>query len=201
MSWPRLLLLGVALAGLGPAGCGFRAIHAVPGPEEVSADGRGEARGAAELARIRIDPIADRTGQLVRNALLQRLSPRGEPADPLYTLTVRLTENYSDLGYRRDSYSTLSNLTLTATFTLSGEDLLLVSDTASTIVSFDSLGARYASVVMERDARDRAAVQIADDLRSRVAAALERYHAHPDDPIYRRNQGTVVPQAPSAARP
>ena len=201
MSWPRLLLLGVALAGLGPAGCGFRAIHAVPGPEELAADGRGETRGAAELARIRIDPIADRTGQLVRNALLQRLSPRGEPADPLYTLNVRLTENYNDLGYRRDSYSTLSNLTLTASFTLSAEGLTLVSDTASTIVSFDSVGARYASVVMERDARDRAAVQIADDIRSRIAAALERYHARPDDPSYRRNQESVLPLAPSAARP
>jgi len=199
MSWPRLLLLGLALAGLGPAGCGFRALHAVPDAGTAgTADARDGLDLGGEMARIRVEPIANRTGQLVRNALVQRLSPRGEPADPRYTLKITLTENYSDLGYRRDNYSTLSNLTLTAAFSLQSSEGILLTDSATTIVSFDSLGARYASVVMERDARDRATVQIADDIRSRLAAVLERYLKHPNDPRFHRvEEGVIVQPSPS----
>lgn len=193
MSWSKLSVLMLALAGLGPAGCGFHAVHALPDAAEASADGRAGANLGGDLTRIRVDPIPNRMGQLVRNALVQRLSPRGEPADPAYHLDIHLAENYADLGYRRDNYATLSNLTLTATFSLQTDDLVLLSDTATTIVSFDSLGARYASVVIERDARERAAVQIADDIRSRLAAALQRYHDNPTDPRYQRTQGRITP--------
>ncbi|MCM0018644.1 MAG: hypothetical protein NBV67_01485, partial [Tagaea sp.] len=62
------------------AGCGFEPLH------------RTTARGSAadSLAAIRIDPIADRSGQILRNYLLDRLSPRGTPARPDYVLRVRL---------------------------------------------------------------------------------------------------------------
>ncbi|MCM0018613.1 MAG: hypothetical protein NBV67_01330, partial [Tagaea sp.] len=71
-----------ALVGLPAilAGCGFEPLH------------RATARGSAadSLAAIRIDPIADRSGQILRNYLLDRLSPRGTPARPDYVLRVRL---------------------------------------------------------------------------------------------------------------
>jgi LPS-assembly lipoprotein len=191
MLWPRLLLVAV-LAGLGPAGCGFHAVHATNGDSGAV---------GLDLARVRVDPIADRLGQQVRNALIERLSPRGEPADPAYTLKITLTESATDLGYRKDNLATLGNLTVTATVRLYHDSRSLLTDTASTVVSFDYLGPRYASVVMERDARDRAAIQIADDIRGRVAAAIERYKANPNAPRYRRQDDTIVPLAPPTTRP
>ncbi|SEH27104.1 LPS assembly lipoprotein LptE [Magnetospirillum fulvum] len=179
MLWPRLLLVAM-LAGLGPVGCGFRAIHATAGS---TAD---DSPVGVDLARVRVDPISNRVGQQVRNALVQRLSPRGEPADPLYNLQVELTESTTDVGYRKDGYATLGNLTLIATIRLQREGVFLLSESATTVASFDYLGPRYASVVMERDARERAATQIADDIRGRVAAAIERYQANPNDPRFRR---------------
>jgi len=196
MLWPRLLLVAV-LAGLGPVGCGFRAIHATSGES-----GQDSPVGA-DLARVRVDPIKNRVGQQVRNALVQRLSPRGEPADPLYTLRVELTESTADVGYRKDGYATLGNLTLTATIFLRRDGVSLLNESATTVASFDYLGPRYASVVMERDARERAATQIADDIRGRVAAAIERYQANPNDPRYRRQEKAFSPAdgAPPITRP
>jgi len=189
MSWPRLLLV-VALAGLGPVGCGFRAIHATSGAAvDTSPVG-------AELARVRIDPLPNRVGQQVRNALVERLSPRGEPADPDYVLKVDLSEYTSDIGYRKDGYATLGNLTLNAVIVLQRDGRTLLSDSASTVASFDYLGPRYASVVMERDARERAAMQIADDIRGRVAAAIERYLANPNDARYSRQAQQFLPERP-----
>jgi len=186
MLWPRLILVAV-LAGLGPVGCGFRAIHATSG---LVAD---DSPVGADLARVRIEPISNRVGQLVRNALVERLSPRGEPADPLYTLRIELAESTADVGYRKDGYATLGNLTLNARILLVRDGIALLSETATTVASFDYLGPRYASVVMERDARERAATQIADDIRGRVAAAIERYQANPNDPLYRRRGKDFAP--------
>lgn len=183
MLWPRLLLVAV-LAGLGPVGCGFRAIHATAGSSAA------DSPVGADMARVRIEPINNRVGQQVRNALVERLSPRGEPADPLYSLRIELSETTADVGYRKDGYATLGNLTLTAAIRLQRDGVSLLNESASTVASFDYLGPRYASVVMERDARERAATQIADDIRGRVAAAIERYLANPNDPRFRRrNKG------------
>ena len=145
----------------------------------------------ADLADVRINPIRDRVGQLLRNALVQRITPKGEPGDPIYTLKIILSENAGDLGYRKDTFATLGSLTLQATVLLQASRTTLISDTASTVVTFDYLGPRYASVSMERDAEERAVTQLADDIRSRVALAIARYKANPNDIRYRRRSGTA----------
>ena len=170
------LLLGLAL--LGPAGCGFTPMYAKGGGDKGGV--------SVDLAAVRIGPIKDRLGQQLRNALVQRLTPQGEPGDYRYTLLVQLTESASDLGYRRDSFATLGNLTMVATIGLQGDGVGILAGTATTVVSFDYLGPRYASVATERDAEDRAVTQLADDIRSQVAAALIHYKAHPNDARYRK---------------
>lgn len=177
MWWSRALLL-VAVFALGPAGCGFRPMYGTLGPEDSAA--------GAELARIRIEPIKDRVGQQLRNGLLARLTPRGEAADYKYSLKVILSESVGNLGYRKDANATLASLTMTAQIQLMGETGGVLSDTATSIVYFDHLGPRYASVATERDAEERALNQLADDIRNRVAAALQRYRTNPDDERYRQ---------------
>lgn len=175
MWWSRAFLV-VAVLALGPSGCGFRPMYGSPG-----ADAAG-----AELARIRIEPIKDRVGQQLRNGLLARLTPRGEPADYKYSLKILLTENVGNLGYRKDANATLASLTMTAQIQLTSERIGLLSDAATAIVYFDHLGPRYASLATERDAEERALSQLADDIRNRVAASIQRYRANPNDERYQQ---------------
>lgn len=177
MWWSRALLLFAVLA-LGPTGCGFRPMYGTP---------TGAASGVdADLAAIRIGPVKDRIGQQLRNALVQRLSPRGEAADYRYTLTVKLSESVNNLGFRKDTYATVANLTMSAQIQLSGDNASILGDTVTTTVYFDHLGPRYASVATERDAEERALNQLADDIRNRIAVAIQRYQANPNDERYRR---------------
>jgi LPS-assembly lipoprotein len=139
----------------------------------------------ADLAAIRIAPIKDRIGQQLRNSLLQRLSPRGEAADYTYTLQVKLSEAVSNLGFRKDTLATVANLSMSAQVILLRDGAVLLGETVSTTVYFDHLGPRYASVATERDAEERAITQLADNIRNRVAVAVQRYQANPNDELYR----------------
>ena len=177
MWWSRALLLFAVLA-LGPAGCGFRPMYGTPSGAATGVD--------ADMASIRIDPIKDRVGQQLRNALLQRISPRGEAADYAYTLQVKLSEGVNNLGFRKDTFATVTNLSLSAQVVLSGNNAIILGETVTTTVYFDHLGPRYASVAMERDAEERALNQLADDIRNRVAVAMQRYQANPSDERYRQ---------------
>ncbi len=177
MWWSRALLL-VGLVVLGPAGCGFAPMYAKSGGDKAGIN--------TDLAAVRVMPIKDRLGQQLRNALVQRITPQGEPGDYRYTLLITLMETTADLGYRRDSFATLGNLTMTATITLQGNGVGILANSANTVVSFDYLGPRYASVATERDAEDRAISQLADDIRSQVAAAITRYKDNPNDIRYHK---------------
>jgi LPS-assembly lipoprotein len=176
MWWSRTLLLFAVLA-LGPAGCGFRPMYGTPSGAAAGLD--------ADLASVRIEPIKDRIGQQLRNTLLQRLSPRGEAADYRYSLQVRLNESVSNLGFRKDTYATVANLSMSAQIILIREGAAILGDSVTTTVYFDHLGPRYASVATERDAEERAISQLADLIRNRVAVAIRHYQANPNDERYR----------------
>ena len=182
MWWSRALVL-VGLLTLGPSGCGFTPMYAKGGADNSGIN--------ADLAAIRVLPIKDRMGQQLRNSLVQRLTPQGEPADYRYSLKIILSERASDMGYRRDSFATMGKLSMDASVILVGDGLSLLSVSATTEVSFDYLGPRYASVAMERDAEDRAITQLAENIRSQVAATIKRYKANPHDSSFRRitNEG------------
>ena len=175
MWWSRALFLFAVLA-LGPAGCGFRPMYGTPSGAASGVD--------ADLAAIRVGPIKDRVGQQLRNALLQRLSPRGEAADYTYNLDVLMSETVSNLGFRKDTFATVANLAMTAQVVLTRNGQSILGENVTTTVYFDHLGPRYASVVTERDAEERALNQLADDIRNRIAAAIQRYQANPNDERY-----------------
>jgi LPS-assembly lipoprotein len=177
MWWSRALLL-VALMTLGPMGCGFRPMYGTPSGAQTGVD--------ADLATIRIGPIKDRIGQQLRNTLVSRISPKGEAADYAYALDVKLSESVSNLGFRKDTYATVANLSMSAQVVLSGPTATIMGETVTTTVYYDHLGPRYASVAIERDAEERALTQLADEIRNRIVVALQRYQANPNDERYRR---------------
>ena len=101
----RLCFAGAALMVV--AGCGFQPFH-----------GERSAASSAGLANFDIALIADRTGQMMRNELLQQMQPLGAVASPRFVLGVKLTESLTDLAIRKDNVATRANLTLIAQFSV-----------------------------------------------------------------------------------
>jgi len=157
------LALAVALAGA-LAGCGFEPLYGRP-------DGR-PSPVAAELAGIQVAPIADRRGQLLRDALEERLTPSGEPARPAFTLGVTLEESIETLVFRRDASPTRANLSLTAEYRLrpAGAEGVVTGGRARTVIGYNISGAEFATLVAEGDARERAVRELAIEISARLAS-------------------------------
>lgn len=124
----------------------------------------------ADFAQTKIDTIADRPGQLLRNELLDRLNYRGEPERATYELKIKLTEQQTNILVRSDEIATAANLTSIADYELIDitSKRVLTSGRSTSINRFDILRSPYSTVVSTEDARHRAAQQIAEDIRTRL---------------------------------
>ncbi len=103
--WARLLALP-AMLGLG--GCGFHPLY--------QTTARGDSPGA--LGEIFVATIPDRTGQLLRQALQERLDGAGSGARKQYELTVSYSIEQQAISIQQDSSSTRNRLVGRVTWTL-----------------------------------------------------------------------------------
>lgn len=147
------------------AACGFQPLYGGIG------DGRDT---AAVLAEVDVGIIPDRTGQQLRNELLDRMNPAGRPADPRYRLSVTLRESATRLAIRRDNTATLASLTLTAGYELVSlsDNQSVLSGSVRSVNTYDISQEEFATVSAERDARRRAATDLADGITARVSVFL-----------------------------
>ncbi len=162
------LLTVLVLLALG--GCGFKPLYG-----EKGASGKPVVQSA--LGQVAINPIRSRTGQVLRNELIDRMNPRGQPGvGAAYRLVVRLSVRKQELGIRRDETATRANLILTAAYVMteasSGKAVL--SGISRTITSFNILDNEFATLMGEKDARERGAGQLAEDITTRVALYFNR---------------------------
>ncbi len=167
----RALIAIFALALLGPSGCGFHPLYGKATPRTEVA--------SAQMAQVRVAAIDDRKGQLLRNDLLERLTPRGEPARPLYTLQIQVSENMVGLGQQINSFATLGEMQMMVNFTLRDSlGRVVLTGAPMSTVSVNYLGPRYGSISVERDAEARALADIADDIRDRIGVYLRNPASH-----------------------
>jgi LPS-assembly lipoprotein len=80
--------------------------------------GTHDEESSEHLAYIKINNIEGRLGQVMRNVLLQKLTPQGQPSNPLYALSVSISFSDRDLGIAKDATATRSEVTLSVTYTL-----------------------------------------------------------------------------------
>ena len=165
MWWSRLLA-AIAVAAL-LAGCGFRPLYGTAGENW---------QVAAQLAQIRLQTIPDRTGQKLRNFLLDRLNPKGQPAQPLYYLQVTINVSRTDLGIERDETATRARLVLTANYQLidRARKVVLVEDSTQSTNSFNIVASDFATLSAETDATERATREVSDDIKTRLALYFTR---------------------------
>lgn len=114
-----------------------------------------EDRGAVfeDLSKIKINTIEGRLGQMMRNALLKRITPKGQVKESSYTLTVALSFSDRDLGIAKDATSTQSEVTLVATYVLkdcrTGEVLYQGKESESS--DYDVLTTSYYSNLVSKE--------------------------------------------------
>lgn len=165
----RLLALGAA--GVTLAGCGFRPLYAPEGDGAAAADpALREVLSATEVALI-----PERSGQLLRRALQDRLGAAGA-ATPVRELRVSLQFAVEPEGFRRDGTPTRTRYTATASWLL----VSLASPPAATLQgverSFDAFDVpdnQFFAADFARDATvQRLIQQLADDIVLRLSVRL-----------------------------
>jgi LPS-assembly lipoprotein len=160
----RIAIAVAALALLGA--CGFEPLYGERGSD---------APVGGLLEQVAVSPIADRTGQLLRIELTNRLTPT-TPTESRYNLEVTLSESQASLAVRRDATATRANLTISANYSLrrNGNAQILTSGSIRSVNSYDILTSDFATLAAEADARKRATRDIADAIVDRLAIFLSR---------------------------
>ena len=147
------LLLALAL----PA-CGLHPLYA----------GGGSGAVAGALAGVQVSPIEGRNGWLLANALRDRLNAAGAPR---YRLDIRLDDQITGLGVRRDDSVARERRTLRARYQLVdlATSAVVVDTTAGSDAGIDVVGSEYATIAAENTAIERLSQTVADQIVGRLA--------------------------------
>ena len=167
LSRRRMLALSSASAlGLVLSGCGFRPLYGR----------RGSGPAALEMAAVEIGLVRDRLDQNLRNDLIERLTPFGEPAQPRYALSIQTSQSSSALAIQSDSTITRYNFTVSATFTLTerASGRILFRGNARAIGSYDAIRSDFATLTAEKDSARRTVREVSEDIRAQLAAFFAR---------------------------
>ena len=164
-------LFGVVF-GLGAAlslsACGFHPLYAVGS----TPDGM-----ETYFSQVFVEPIPGRQGVHLRNQLMDALTPEGTPGSAAYKLTIKLDDVKEGLAIQENTQITRYNYRLTAHYELrdsvSNEvlDKGLARATAAYNVAPDS---QFATQTAERDAQERAAREVGEDIRLRLGLYFEQ---------------------------
>ena len=148
---------------VGLSACGFAPVYApANNNREVTAD----------FAAIQIDVISDRSGQILRNELIDRLNAKGRTTSK-YRLNVILTEQQIGLAIARDA-------TLTRTQTIEIGDINLIDiQTGKSLLArhlsasstYNVLPSQFSTLVTEQDSKERSLRMLADQ----ITTALSLY--------------------------
>lgn len=158
--------LALAVTVLMLAACGFQPLYATGGVSDVS----------EELSQVEVAVIPDRSGQVLRNHLIQGLNAGGRPDAPVYRLAVNLRERQEDLGIDKTDTAQRANLVITARFSLrtAADDQEVLNRRVGIITSYNILLDEYATLSAQNAARDRALRQLGSDIRTQLALYFTR---------------------------
>ncbi len=147
-------------------GCGFRPLYGDPSTGGSS----------AEFALIKVEPIKERIGQLLRNHLRTAFNPKPRTQKPRYLLKTRVTESTSSLAVKKSAFATRANLKVTANFQLlnAATAKSIYSASRSITVSYNILDSEYATIAAEKDARIRAVRELSEEIRTQLGVYFSR---------------------------
>ena len=162
----RFISIGI-LAVL--TGCGFRPLYG----NHTSGNAR------TDFLRVEVAPITDRDGQLLRNELIRRLYGSGSRRLPDYRLVTKISEAKTSLAVQKNAFATRSNLEMAASFWLqeTNSGRLLFEGNSRVTVSFNILDSEFASLLGEKNARERGIRELSEDIRIRLGVFFDQFRA------------------------
>lgn len=118
------------------------------------------------LAGIKVSNIEGRYGQLMRNALLNKLTPKGAPQKPLYILDIKMDFSERELGVAKDATATRSEVTLLVNYKLidnkTGEVLYVGKEVES--ADHNVLTHSYYSNIVSEENTKEGTIELMSDL-------------------------------------
>jgi LPS-assembly lipoprotein len=159
--------LGVVLAAaLSLGACGFKPLYAVgTTPDGVN----------TYMTQVFVEPIPGRQGVHLRNQLMDALTPEGTPSAAAYRLSIKLEDVKEGLAIQENTQITRYNYSLLAKYELrdavSGE--VLDHGTTRAIAAYNVVDSQFATQSAERDAQERAAREVGEDIRLRLGLYFE----------------------------
>lgn len=174
MSFSRRRLLAVVAATGALTACGFRPLYRdVQGQTDVVDEFRSIDIGQVTAAN---EDFTERTGQQLRNALVDLMQPRGRVADPVYSLAVTVTESTSNLAVRKSAFATRANLRLTATMRLHDRrrNEVVLTSPVRVVSGYNILESEYGTLIAEEDARQKAIRSLSQEIRLRLGSFLNK---------------------------
>jgi LPS-assembly lipoprotein len=147
------------LALLALAGCGLAPVYS----------GGSRSAAAASFEDISVASIPDRSGFLMRQALLDRLG--GVHEDTRYRLEVELDDQIVAFGVRGDNSAARERRTLRARYRLvdTSNNEVVLDATAGADSGIDRVSSNYAVVAAEATALERLATELARQISARLA--------------------------------
>jgi LPS-assembly lipoprotein len=168
----RLLIdggrLSASLALLGPTACGFRPLYADRSPVTDAA-----------LASVRVEPIANRIGQILANQLRDGFNPTGVIVPTRYALSIQLQTARREIGIRKDATATRTQFDVVASYQLlRNEDrIVLFAGSARATDAFDVIANDYSTTVAEQTSQERAMRVLGLEIQTRIALYLQSHPA------------------------
>ncbi len=162
----RAVLVLIALAAGGCAdGSGFRPMYA-PDASGVGVQER--------MAAVDVAPIPSRVGQRIRNELIFQNTGGDAAAPRAYRLDVTIRESLGSTLVKSTGEALSQTYVLDANFRLIrlSDKAIVMQGTSHGQAGFERFQQIYANVRAREDAENRAARSIADDIKTRLAAAL-----------------------------
>jgi len=168
LSRRKLLTLGSAGA---LAGCGFQPVYM-----RTASDRAGPAQ--RELAAINVNLIPDRPGQVLRQALQERLAADAGGTPHRYDLAVNFSISGEGIGIQPDNAATRIRLIGTARWSLSARDpaqTLITSGAARTMDGFNLLDEQlFMGDIDNEQVQRRLASELADQIMMQLAVFFRR---------------------------
>jgi LPS-assembly lipoprotein len=168
----RARLAFAALLALTLPGCGLRPLYA-----------GGEAGPVVQTLRgVQVAPIPGQNGWLLRTALQDRLG-RNEGRTVRYRLEIELSDDITGFGIRSDNAVTRERRSLRARYRLvdAARGTVVLDATDGSDAGIDVVSSEYATVAAEQTALERLAIEVADQIVSRLALYAQRGGRRPDN--------------------
>jgi LPS-assembly lipoprotein len=160
-------MLAAALAVALPlAGCGSGGFQPMYGSQ---------LGGGTRMASVDIAPVPGRVGQRIRNELLFERSATGE-AQMTKRLEIKITDSVLTQFVQESGESTGQAYQIEASYRLIDLSTQKVEFEGRSLgrTNYERFASPYSNVRAREDAENRAAVTIANDIRTRLAAHLSR---------------------------